>query len=363
MTSASTCPIVAPRAYCPEPAPEGRPAPVLGPPGPLAPPPEPPAPPAPPRRPAPLSPSMPIGRPRVSYPVVWYCPSSLPGPWVQVGRPNAGRLQFLRDRAVQGGHGTGQRARDLFRQHAAHLRPLADHVASRDQGLADRFRAQRIAGLAIGAVGAVQQSHHQGVELAQLPLAFVLKRHADAFGADLDLNLAVVHQAQALPARAEAAAGLRVAFQAAQVCGHALVQPFVETHREGRLLAVQLELARQQVFALPRPRAGQCRHAEGVDAALGGVPRGDLDALDGLDQGGRLERGGGTHVGGARPRSRHRQTAKPRRRAHGPQYAAKTASGRGAGLTSSTRRGSRATAPRPPAARPGAAAGRPSSGG
>ena len=93
---------------------------------------------------------------------------------------------------------------------------------------------------------ATQRRAQVGIELAQFPLAGVAHLHAKALGCDLDLDLAVINQAELTPVR----------MRAAKVCAWnaVLAQPLKEGVVEGQnehcRLSVELKLRGQNLAAL-----------------------------------------------------------------------------------------------------------------
>ena len=103
----------------------------------------------------------------------------------------------------------------------------------------------------------------------------------DAIGGDLGLHLAVVDQAQAVPARG--CRGLRGLLDGRAGCQFAqqpLVEGLVEGQHKHRRLAIELELGAQQSVALLRAGRRQRRQAQAFDRAFGGLSRHELEALD-----------------------------------------------------------------------------------
>ena len=85
------------------------------------------------------------------------------------------------------------------RQHLAHFGTVGDAVDAADQRIADDVGPQRVAfGLA---AGFGQQRADVGIELAQCPIRRSSRSPCQAFGRDLDFHLAVLDQAQRVPAR------------------------------------------------------------------------------------------------------------------------------------------------------------------
>ena len=212
-------------------------------------------------------------------------PGALGAAHGQAHRLHAAVAPGLHDVGIHLGHALGQAPAQFDAEQLAHLGPRRHRFHTGQQGLADDLRPQRIA-VVVGPAQA-QQRAHVGIQLTQLPLAGMLDRQAEAVGFDAGFHLVVVHQAQGLPGGGgRSARGLAAGRGFAR---HLMVQRVVEGMAEGGLLAVQLELGRQEVVALMDAQAGECGQAQAVHAALRRLTGGMLDA-----QGRSLQRGVGT---------------------------------------------------------------------
>ena len=105
---------------------------------------------------------------------------------------HAGGAKPAHDIGVGGPQLIADGAAELGLQHFAHFGPLAHCEHAANDGVADDFRAQRVAHR--GLAHLTQQRSDIAVELAQLPLAAIGHVEGKAFGGDLLFHLLVFDQ-------------------------------------------------------------------------------------------------------------------------------------------------------------------------